>query len=781
LTTSHVYTSAGNNTIRIMAQESSTVSQIQEVGYAAVSVQPSSGPNYSLSASPSQASISPGGSTSVMINIIANGTAQPVGLHASYSIPGVSITFNPTSGTPIYSSTMTISSQTSTPQGSFAITIVGNSTSGVVRQTTFTLMIGPQSSGGPIIGVFSAHYGSANITDTSLVPGSKFYVQVNVTNAPGTGWNGYEFALYYDQRYINVTSYDLTTDTVFPNPFASVATFNSAGALRLSILNLGPVTVTTGMLVNITFTVVKAGGVSPLILAPGTTMPGQDAGAPQQVCPYCPPLAPNWSRLTAGSTLLDVGTTNGYFNNVGGNPGPVASFTYSPLNPIQGQTITFNATGSYDPDNSNSLNHGIAEYIWDFGTIAQHYNETTTLPIVTYVFAATGASGSALTGNFTVRLTVIDSDNGFEGMTVQRLTIVPAAPRPAHDVALVEVNPNLQTVVSGQTVYFYLEISNTGTMDSTVNATIYYGGKVAISPTNLLVPFGTTYFFSFPWTTTGVAAGNYTISATVFLAGDPTPADNSLTDGVLVILPPPVLTLTPTSGPAGTTVTLHGSGFPNLFPGQTTSEFLITFDNQFIGYSFGNSTFTFTFSVPIAQAGSHSIHAQELYSSFPDTQTTFTVTAPPGSLSVSVTTGTVYFPGDTVTIFVQTSLNGSPTTVTSIQATLIKPGNNNASLTLTFVTMGLYKATYTVPSTGPILGTYAIVVKAHQAGSGDAQSLTTFEVKLLWLASQGKNITAGIAITGLVGVAAVAWQKGYFRRKEREEGDKPSSDPFSTP
>jgi len=46
-----------------------------------------------------------------------------------------------------------------------------------------------------IVGVFSSTYGSANITDPSLTIGSRFSVQVNVTNA--LPFNAYEFALYF--------------------------------------------------------------------------------------------------------------------------------------------------------------------------------------------------------------------------------------------------------------------------------------------------------------------------------------------------------------------------------------------------------------------------------------------------------------------------------------------------------------------------------------------------------------------------------------------------------
>jgi PKD repeat protein len=75
---------------------------------------------------------------------------------------------------------------------------------------------------------------------------------------------------------------------------------------------------------------------------------------------------------------------------------PVASFVYSPPEPVANETVTFNASASYDP------NGDIVAYAWDFGDTT---NSTETDPITTHAYANAG--------NCTVTLTVTDD----EGLT----------------------------------------------------------------------------------------------------------------------------------------------------------------------------------------------------------------------------------------------------------------------------------------------------------------------------------------------------------------------------
>ncbi|HEX4919994.1 MAG TPA: cohesin domain-containing protein [Candidatus Bathyarchaeia archaeon] len=325
--------------------------------------------------------------------------------------------------------------------------------------------------GAPIIGVWSTAYNSANITDASLVMGSTFHVQLNVTGAPFTGWNGYETVLYYDQRYLSISSYDIFTGTIFGSTaFASPSTYNGPGALRLSIVDRAVAIADSGLLVDITFQVVKAGGVSSLTLAAGMTQNGNGASSLGS-CPGCPGGAPNWSRLVKGDSLIGVETSDGYFKNEATSTGPVARFTYSPANPAQGDTVTFNATNSFDPDNNNTANHGISTYFWDFGDISDNSNVTTTNPIQTHDFKHGGTGGTTFFGNFSVLLRVTEEDHGFQAMQTQLLTI---SPPPTHCVAVTGIFAKSQ-IVQGSPETVQVQITNTGTYNEQFNLTVLYG------------------------------------------------------------------------------------------------------------------------------------------------------------------------------------------------------------------------------------------------------------------------------------------------------------------
>jgi PKD repeat protein len=93
------------------------------------------------------------------------------------------------------------------------------------------------------------------------------------------------------------------------------------------------------------------------------------------------------------SALTEISHTseNGYFHTTW----PVASFSYSPTKPQTNETVTFDASTSYDPDGA------VVSYTWEFG------DGTTSTGI-------TAAHSYAMEGSYTVTLQVTDND-GFSG------------------------------------------------------------------------------------------------------------------------------------------------------------------------------------------------------------------------------------------------------------------------------------------------------------------------------------------------------------------------------
>lgn len=347
-------------------------------------------------------------------------------------------------------------------------------------------------------------------------------IQINVTNAPP--FNGYEFALYFDQNYISLRSYDISTNTVFDNSYTAPSTYNNTGALRLAIVNLATSTnnhglfaAGSGTLANLVFSVLKV-GVSPLTLAAGMSAPSDSAAAPAGICPgVCPNGTPNWTRLVDGYNHLTYGveTVDGYFKNVVGKTGPTPAFTISPPIPQQGGTVTFNATGSFDADNQSVQNKGILNYLWDFGDRSTNANATLAVPITTHVFST---GGNVFLGNFSIRLTVVDQDDNFQGMMVIILTIVPP---PFHCVAVQGIQTNVNSVKPGTTIPFTVEIQDTGTFQETFNLTIMYGppnATLAVIQNQNIKPNQIRHYNS-TLPTTNLPVGIYSITATVQLPG----------------------------------------------------------------------------------------------------------------------------------------------------------------------------------------------------------------------------------------------------------------------
>lgn len=135
--------------------------------------------DYTLTLSPNSGAVLPGGST--MTSVTVDGGLQETVSLACPNIPsGISCNFLPASGTPTFTSSLTIGTISTLAPGSYTITVRGTSqTTSLVRQATYTLMV-------PGVMV-----NPRNIN--SVV--TQFTVKVNVTGF--TPFNGFDVRLLY--------------------------------------------------------------------------------------------------------------------------------------------------------------------------------------------------------------------------------------------------------------------------------------------------------------------------------------------------------------------------------------------------------------------------------------------------------------------------------------------------------------------------------------------------------------------------------------------------------
>lgn len=238
----------------------------------------------------------------------------------------------------------------------------------------------------------------------------------------------------------------------------------------------------------------------------------------------------------------------------------------------------------------------------------------------------------------------------------------------------------------------------------------------------------------------------------------------TLTSGQLLC---PQISLTPTSGPVGTKVSVHGSGFPTLstsFASIPSVE--VTFDDMFLGTTTNKAgSIDFVFDVPDAQIGPHLVKTIDFLTNttaIATFQVTPEATSHTQNISLELAVGTLYFPGDKASITGLTAIEGTPANPagTTIQMTLYTPGNKSIDLKVQWTGAGLFKASYSIPATAS-QGTYTVIAKIHSPNNGNISALGSFEVKQSWLAQNSQSITIGtVASLGVLGTALVVWRKG---------------------
>lgn len=182
-------------------------------------------------------------------------------------------------------------------------------------------------------------------------------------------------------------------------------------------------------------------------------------------------------RLTVTDNEGATGTTTRTVS-VGSSPNqsPVASFSFSPSSPLAGTSVSFNGTGSYDPDGS------IVSYSWAFGDGSTASGTTTS-----HVYSSPGT--------YTARLTVTDN-RGATGTTTRTVSVGATVNQPP--TASFTVSPS--TAQPGAFLFF--DASASFDPDGTIVSYAWdFGDGMSAS--------GTTTYHQFS------SAGNYTVTLTV--------------------------------------------------------------------------------------------------------------------------------------------------------------------------------------------------------------------------------------------------------------------------
>ncbi len=144
-------------------------------------------PDFTISASPSTQTVSPGGSTAYTVAVAAvNGFASTVTLSATGRPTGATATFSPATVTTSGSSTLTIRTTGSTPAGGFPLAITGTS-GALVHSSSVTLTVNPGSSPATInvdfVGSNTTAMGSSE--SAGVIAGTNWNSAAGTASSPG--------------------------------------------------------------------------------------------------------------------------------------------------------------------------------------------------------------------------------------------------------------------------------------------------------------------------------------------------------------------------------------------------------------------------------------------------------------------------------------------------------------------------------------------------------------------------------------------------------------------
>jgi CARDB len=324
-----------------------------------------------------------------------------------------------------------------------------------------------------------------------------------------SAFNAWDIYVKTDPLVLNPTAFDTTVNTLTVNYSVTVNSLTSCinglgsgcnpaggdgpGVVHSAILPLGsppPGSIITGVLFNITYTVMNGAGVSGVVL-------------------HSAQLSDNTGAV------LTMTTRNGIYGNANL---PKVDFYWTPTSPSLEQVVDFFSNSS-DPN----LGGGITGYVWNFGdNSGPHSGLGANVTNIIYTHSSGGQPVNATCGaaeRFVVQLTVTDK-LGIENSQTHLLFVRAVS---IHDlgVANVKVLPK-DAVFPGTAMTVNASIQNYGTFDEGIfNVSLYVENRFVAQSTvdststaNALL-CNAEQVFPLKWDTTGLAPGIYQITVSV--------------------------------------------------------------------------------------------------------------------------------------------------------------------------------------------------------------------------------------------------------------------------
>jgi len=373
--------------------------------------------------------------------------------------------------------------------------------------------------------------------NSTITPGMNYTISIYADYGGSDVW-GWQLGLNFNPAILQglqVLNGDLITTAKNSRAKFYPGTFdNTLGILSTTVAFFynfpypAPTTSGPGTLAYVKFRVVGT-GISDLTLssaAPSTTQL-------QGYSPDPPSTGTYYNIITAdgvpGASNPPYGSDHighGNFNNIPYGHDVAVTNVVAPASAIIGDNVAVNVTVANEGSFTETFNLTVAANATQVGNqtvtdLASGQSET-----LTFMWNTTDITAGNYVINATAWLTDMDMSDNSKNATIEIRTL--------HDVAIINLQAPSEAIV-GDFIAINVTVANQGTFEEDVNLTVTYQLNVPSPPLPTMI--NTTIFqlakrptskmISADWNTTGIAKGTYKINATITIAQDEEPSDNS--------------------------------------------------------------------------------------------------------------------------------------------------------------------------------------------------------------------------------------------------------------